>query len=666
MMGLEQQEQRLQHTPNILLQQQPQGQRPLRFLDIPPKRSPSDLLKQKGSVPMNNIHMQQQEEAQAQAYTLRMSLTANLPNPPLVRATVDFVPPAMPTINFNGNQVFSQADERARQGNHALQDFKMQLLLLEQQNKKRRLMARQEQATQGLSEPQRSPHQEFPSLSSSESSFTTPPAEDRVFSHQYTRQLSTSPPPFSVASSSRYPAPNTVAYTMPYSTKSPYHSIPTTLTPSMKSEYYAEEELSPFGVGYAAQMTIVRKKAMCARDNSTLDERDSIDPDSGKSTAEMPTENAPKPFEQSQDIEHPADSSTVDTNHADIDDHDDIQRVKINIHSEMEIDHGGAVVDSNKHRRVSIEAGPDADQVAAREARTGGATAAMTEPTITTYRRTERERDWGIPAFSNGGGYTTVRRYKIPEPSLERDTYESDLPLVVRPDGHSQDRPPSYGSRSRRNSPKSEPCLEEYGGDPIYTDPPRGRARDRRRRDSSSSLDSRRRRSRSESRTRSVSEIVAVAGDAASLLVRQHRRRQDGALGSGTYNNRPGSRSPFLGQRARHLTKIGPLGHLAGIGALAYASGRNRDSTTIVKEQRSRSRSRRSHLRRKRSRSTSVAVIDVMGRNDRTKRCRLQSTSHSRSQSRSDSVTLADASTAEGDGRDIVDILLEQWTVPVS
>jgi hypothetical protein len=134
-----------------------------------------------------------------------------------------------------------------------------------------------EQKPAELQPPQRSPRLEFPSPSSSESSYTTPPAEDRMFSHQYTRQLSTSPPPFSVASYSTYPAPESVAYTMPYTTNSPYHSIPTTLTPempsyhylppphsspysttlpslvpSMKSEYYAEEDLSPFGVGYAA------------------------------------------------------------------------------------------------------------------------------------------------------------------------------------------------------------------------------------------------------------------------------------------------------------------------------------------------------------------------------------------------------------------------------
>lgn len=133
-----------------------------------------------------------------------------------------------------------------------------------------------EQKPAELQPPQRSPRQEFPSPSSSDSSYTTPPAEDRLFQHQYTRQLSTSPPPFSVASySSAYPAPDAVAYSMPYST-SMYHTIPTTLTPempsyaylpplsstypttlpslvpSMKSEYYPEDDLSPFGVGYAA------------------------------------------------------------------------------------------------------------------------------------------------------------------------------------------------------------------------------------------------------------------------------------------------------------------------------------------------------------------------------------------------------------------------------
>ena len=134
-----------------------------------------------------------------------------------------------------------------------------------------------EQKPVELQPPQTSPRQEFPSPSSSDSSYTTPP-EDRMFSHQYTRQLSTSPPPFSVASySSTYPAPDAVTYSMPYTTNSPYNTIPTTLTPempsyaylppplsstypttlpslvpSMKSEYYAEEDLSPFGVGYAA------------------------------------------------------------------------------------------------------------------------------------------------------------------------------------------------------------------------------------------------------------------------------------------------------------------------------------------------------------------------------------------------------------------------------
>jgi hypothetical protein len=43
------------------------------------------------------------------------------------------------------------------QGNHALQDYQMQLMLLEQQNKKRLLMARQEQDLMGKAAPADSP-----------------------------------------------------------------------------------------------------------------------------------------------------------------------------------------------------------------------------------------------------------------------------------------------------------------------------------------------------------------------------------------------------------------------------------------------------------------------------------------------------------------------------
>ncbi|KAF2131534.1 hypothetical protein P153DRAFT_416497 [Dothidotthia symphoricarpi CBS 119687] len=126
-----------------------------------------------------------------------------------------------------------------------------------------------------LQPPQRSPRQGLPSPPPSEASYSTPTAEDRMFSHQYTRQLSTSPPPFSVASySSGCPPSDAVAYSMPYTAASPYHTISSTilpemttyaylppvsatytlpsLMPSLKSDYYAEEDLSPFGVGYAA------------------------------------------------------------------------------------------------------------------------------------------------------------------------------------------------------------------------------------------------------------------------------------------------------------------------------------------------------------------------------------------------------------------------------
>lgn len=92
-----------------------------------------------------------------------------------------------------------------------------------------------------------------------------------MFSTQnYTRQLSTSPPPFSY---STYPDPAPAYTNLPYTTTQPYHSIPTTITPEvtyapylpplsaayhttlpslaqpMKSEYY-ENDISPFASGY--------------------------------------------------------------------------------------------------------------------------------------------------------------------------------------------------------------------------------------------------------------------------------------------------------------------------------------------------------------------------------------------------------------------------------
>ncbi|OAL01423.1 hypothetical protein IQ06DRAFT_316355 [Phaeosphaeriaceae sp. SRC1lsM3a] len=48
------------------------------------------------------------------------------------------------------------------------------------------------------------------------------------------------------------------------------------------------------------------------------------------------------------------------------------------------------------------------------------------------YKEREREREWDTSSRSGGQGYTTVRRYKIPDHSLEQDTYESEMRLVHR------------------------------------------------------------------------------------------------------------------------------------------------------------------------------------------------------------------------------------------
>ncbi|KAK7528854.1 uncharacterized protein IWZ02DRAFT_504995 [Phyllosticta citriasiana] len=96
--------------------------------------------------------------------------------------------------------------------------------------------------------------------------------DDRgMFAYQNTRQISTSPPPFTY---SAYPAPDAVSYAS-YS-NTPYHAIPATTAelqmpytpylppisssyagalPSMvvpvKQEFYGEEEISPFSMNYA-------------------------------------------------------------------------------------------------------------------------------------------------------------------------------------------------------------------------------------------------------------------------------------------------------------------------------------------------------------------------------------------------------------------------------
>ena len=130
-----------------------------------------------------------------------------------------------------------------------------------------------EQKPAELQHPLPSPRQEFPSPASSESDYgrRTPeiqtqymqPHDERMFSHQYTRQLSTSPPPFFPA----YPA------AIEYST-APYHSLPATTAlpevsygapslppphlssayptytlPSLEYPKYNSNDISPFGAG---------------------------------------------------------------------------------------------------------------------------------------------------------------------------------------------------------------------------------------------------------------------------------------------------------------------------------------------------------------------------------------------------------------------------------
>ncbi|KAF2031103.1 hypothetical protein EK21DRAFT_100033 [Setomelanomma holmii] len=48
------------------------------------------------------------------------------------------------------------------------------------------------------------------------------------------------------------------------------------------------------------------------------------------------------------------------------------------------------------------------------------------------YKEREREREWDTTSRNGPQSYTTVRRYKVPDHSLEQDTYESEMKLVHR------------------------------------------------------------------------------------------------------------------------------------------------------------------------------------------------------------------------------------------
>ena len=75
------------------------------------------------------------------------------------------------------------------------------------------------------------------------------------------------------------------------------------------------------------------------------------------------------------------------------------------------------------------------------------------------YKRSEREREWDTTsARGSGAGYTTVRRYKVPDHSLEEDTYESEMRLVHRGRDDFEDRPPRTSEAAEPRSGRRPAC----------------------------------------------------------------------------------------------------------------------------------------------------------------------------------------------------------------
>ncbi|KAK4965243.1 hypothetical protein LTR66_012160 [Elasticomyces elasticus] len=104
--------------------------------------------------------------------------------------------------------------------------------------------------------------------------YMQPPEERNMFSHQYTRQLSTSPPPFSCPTSTYPPAHDMSYATYPQHTAYNAFSMPTPDIPlyspylpplqhsysaglpsvaySTKQDYFGDEEMNPFSLSYAS------------------------------------------------------------------------------------------------------------------------------------------------------------------------------------------------------------------------------------------------------------------------------------------------------------------------------------------------------------------------------------------------------------------------------
>jgi len=106
--------------------------------------------------------------------------------------------------------------------------------------------------------------------------YLQPTDERAMFAHQYTRQLSTSPPPFSYSAyasdpyyasyppQASYPAipyssPELAAYPayLPPLTAASYGSaLPSLAHPAKQEPYYGEDEMNPFSMSYASMAGI--------------------------------------------------------------------------------------------------------------------------------------------------------------------------------------------------------------------------------------------------------------------------------------------------------------------------------------------------------------------------------------------------------------------------
>lgn len=210
--------------------------------------------------------------AQSLANQHRVALN-NTSSPQAMNAGMQGSPMAQPGLDgqteiFAGNgprtQMPTNAPGAPPQGNHALQDYQMQLMLLEQQNKKRLLMARQEQDNMS------GPHQQGPGGAPGFPNAMSPPGGRPGPSPNPTDQMKRGTPKLGQTGLPGSPMPEGAMQRQGGSPAPNLNFDPTLAPPGMPPQFYQQIPQNPMmrppsshpGANFGQQLTPQQMEAM--------------------------------------------------------------------------------------------------------------------------------------------------------------------------------------------------------------------------------------------------------------------------------------------------------------------------------------------------------------------------------------------------------------------